>query len=95
MMRLFRSVTFLQDFLSALPVKDPIERLISAFKSLSLAIWMVIDHIQWAHKVGYIKLESIKKLDVIHSKAWFFVKILISHISNNPGSSFWCFSIGL
>jgi hypothetical protein len=33
---------------------------------------MVIDHAQWAHKVGYINLQNEKRLTDIHSKAWFF-----------------------
>ncbi|KAI8913629.1 peroxisomal biogenesis factor 11 [Gorgonomyces haynaldii] len=71
-MRMFRSLQFIQDFLVGLGVADPIEKGLSLFKAFSLAVWMIVDHLQWMHKVGYIKLEAEKRLSEIHSKAWFF-----------------------
>jgi peroxin-11B len=71
LLRMFRSVQFLQDFLSSNTIKDPIERGLGMIKSFALFIWMIIDHAQWFHKAGYIKLNYEKKLSEIHSKAWF------------------------
>lgn len=71
LMRFFRSVQFIQDFLVALDLSDSVERILSMLKAFSLTIWMLVDHAQWLGKVGYIKLENEKKLSEIHSKAWF------------------------
>jgi peroxin-11B len=72
LMRMFRSLEFIQDLLKAVQVKDPISRVLTVLKSTSLAIWMLVDHYQWMGKAGYLKLENEKRLAQIHSKAWFY-----------------------
>ena len=73
LMRMFRALAFLQDILVALESSDSwTERILGMLKSVSLTIWMLIDHTQWAHKAGYLKLENEKQLSIWHSKAWFF-----------------------
>jgi hypothetical protein len=75
LMRFFRSLEYLQEFLKSFGVKDDLERFVSLFKAFSLGVWMAADHLQWLHKAGYLKLnDSIKRIDEIHSKAWFWGK---------------------
>ncbi|KAJ3367455.1 Peroxisomal membrane protein PMP27 [Kappamyces sp. JEL0680] len=68
---MFRSVQFVQDFLQAVGVSDSIEQGMAMIKAFALTIWMLVDHAQWMHKVGYIKLSDEKRMAEIHSKAWF------------------------
>jgi len=72
LMRMFRSLEYTQEFLKAFLVKDEFERYSGLLKNFLLAVWMVADHIQWLNKAGYLKLTDTKKLDEIHSKAWFY-----------------------
>jgi len=73
LMRFFRSIEYVQEFLKSTAIKDDAEKYLSLFKSFSLAVWMVADHAQWLHKAGYLKLnDHIKKIDEVHSKAWFW-----------------------
>jgi peroxin-11B len=81
LMRMFRSVQFIQDFLTATSVKDPIERSLGMIKAFALTIWMLVDHAQWMHKVGYIKLQQEKRWSEIHSKSW-FVGLLFGVLQN-------------
>lgn len=71
LMRMFKSLEYIQEFLKAFDIKDEFEKYSSLLKSFLLSIWMMADHIQWLNKVGYIKLGETKKLDEIHSKAWY------------------------
>lgn len=73
LIRFFRSLEYLQEFLKSIQLRDDTEKYISMFKNLSLGIWMAADHAQWLHKAGYLKLnDSIKRIDEIHSKSWFW-----------------------
>jgi hypothetical protein len=47
LMRFFRSVEYVQEFLKSLQVKDDAEKYLSLFKAFSLFVWMVADHAQW------------------------------------------------
>lgn len=51
LMRMFRSVQFMQDFLTSLDLADNTERVLSSIKAFSLFIWMLVDHAQWMAKV--------------------------------------------
>jgi hypothetical protein len=70
--RFFRALEYVNEFLKAMTLKDDVEKYLSLFKAFWLAVWMSMDHIQWLQKAGYIKLESLKKIDEYHSKGWFF-----------------------
>jgi len=72
LLRFFRAIEYSNEFLKAFSVKDDLERFLSLFKAASLGVWMVADHIQWLQKAGYLKLESLKSIDEIHSKGWFW-----------------------
>lgn len=72
MIRFFRAVEYVNEFLKALTLKDDVEKYLSLWKAFWLAVWMSMDHIQWLQKVGYIKLADLKKIDEYHSKGWFF-----------------------
>jgi hypothetical protein len=85
LMRFFRSLQFIQDFLVAFDMNDQLERLLSIVKAFSLSIWMFVDHAQWLAKVGYISLKNEKKLAEIHSKAW-FVGLLVGAIQSGRPS---------
>ena len=76
LMRMFRSLQFLQDFLQSSTLHDPVERALTSLKSAALFVWMIVDHAQWFDKVGYITLQNEKKLAEIHSKAWFIGLLL-------------------
>jgi len=69
--RFFRAIEYMQEFMKAFSVKDDVERYLALFKSFWLSVWMMMDHIQWLQKVGYLKLVSLKKIDEYHSKGWF------------------------
>jgi hypothetical protein len=68
LMRFFRSVEYMNEFLKAVNVKDEFERYVSMLKAASLFVWMVADHIQWLNKAGYLKLGATPKIDEVHSK---------------------------
>jgi peroxin-11B len=72
-MRLFRSLDFLQDGLTALNSNDGVERLLGLVKGLALCCWLLCDHVQWLQKVGTLRLDKDKmaRIDVHHSRAWF------------------------
>jgi len=74
LIRFFRSVEYMQEFLKSLGIKDDLERYLALSKSFSFFIWMVCDHVQWMQKAGYLKLakETMTKVDEYHSKGWFF-----------------------
>lgn len=72
LMRFFRSLEYVNEFLKSFTIKDEVERYLSLFKAFSLGVWMVADHIQWMQKAGYLKLADLKKIDELHSKGWFY-----------------------
>jgi len=72
LMRFFRSLEYTNEFLKSLAIKDEFERYVTLFKSFCLAVWMVVDHVQWMNKAGYLKLGATPKMDEIHSKAWLY-----------------------
>lgn len=72
LLRFFRAVEYTNEFLKGFSLKDDFERYATLFKSASLGVWMGADHIQWLNKAGYLKLESTKSIDELHSKAWFW-----------------------
>lgn len=76
LMRMFRSLQFLQDFLQAANAKsaDLVVKYLSSLKAVALMIWMLVDHVQWFEKVGYLKFEkaTLQRMSNIHSKSWFF-----------------------
>jgi hypothetical protein len=88
LMRMFRSLQFMQDFLQAFGVADQFEKGLSMIKAFALTIWMLVDHAQWFDKVGYIKLSDTKKLADIHSKVW-FVGLLIGAIQSGLSLPSW------
>ena len=71
LMRMFRSLEFLQDLLKSFSTKDLISQYLQMIKSTFLAIWMLLDHYQWLGKAGYVKIQNDKLLATYHSKAWF------------------------
>lgn len=71
LMRVFRSLEYFNDALGATAISDDLERFLQVMKSISLGIWLVMDHVQWMHKAGYITVQTIKTIDNIHSQAWF------------------------
>lgn len=70
--RFFRAVEYVNEFLKALQIKDDVEKYLSLWKAAWLAVWMMMDHLQWLQKAGYLKLTDLKKIDEYHSKGWFF-----------------------
>jgi len=76
LIRFFRSVEYVHEFVTSLSMKDETEKYLTLGKNASLAIWMLCDHIQWLNKAGYLKLASTKTIDEYHSKGWFFGLLL-------------------
>ena len=72
LIRFFRSLEFLNDFLKATAVTDEFERIAAMIRAFSFCMWMLMDHVQWLHKAGYIKLDNIKTVDTVHSQSWFY-----------------------
>lgn len=72
MIRFFRALEYVNEFLKALTIKDDVEKYLSLWKAFWLAVWMGMDHIQWLQKAGYLKLADLKRIDEYHSKGWFF-----------------------
>ena len=72
LMRMFRSIEFIQALLKAVGTKDVVSRVLTVVKSAFLAVWMLVDHVQWMGRAGYLKLDIEKQLATIHSKAWFY-----------------------
>lgn len=68
-MRFFRTFEYLNELLKSLVVSDSVERILSLIKAFSLMLWMLMDHIQWLTKAGYLKVE-LKEIDKLHSKFW-------------------------
>ena len=44
-----------------------------ACRGISLALWLLFDHLQWLQKAGYLRLApgTLAKVDAYHSQAWF------------------------
>ena len=64
---------FLQSALESVALTDPLERVADSLKNLSLALWLLFDHIQWLNKAQYTRLQpdTIKRIDILHSQSWF------------------------
>ena len=72
-MRLCAWCRYLQAALESFALSDPFERTASSLKGVSLALWLLFDHVQWLNKAGYLRIQprTLQRIDAYHSQAWF------------------------
>ena len=70
LMRMFKSLEFLNDLLKA-KSQDIYVQILNYLKNSFLMVWMLLDHYQWLCKAGYFVMFDEKLVSKLHSKAWF------------------------